>query len=46
MEGLIISSGLEGNDKTRNNNKEKPLPEERAAFTPIIVSAIDKILGT
>ena len=41
MEGLIISFGLEGNDKTRNNNKEKPLPDELASFTSIIVSAID-----
>ena len=43
MEGLIISSDLEGNDKTRNKNKEKPLPDELALFTSIIVSAIDNI---
>ena len=33
MEGLIISSDLEGNDKTRNKDKEKPLPDEIASFT-------------
>ena len=43
MEGLIISSYLEGNDKTRNKNKEKPLPDQLASFTSIIVSAIDNI---
>ena len=43
MEGLIISSGLEGNDKTRNKKKEKPLPDELASFTIIIVSVIDNI---
>ena len=43
MEGLIISSDLEGNDKTRNKNKEKPQPDELASFKPIIVSAIDNI---
>ena len=43
MEGLIITSDLEGNDKTRNKNKEKPLPDELASFTSIIVSAIDNI---
>ena len=43
MEGLIISSDLEGNDKTRNKIKEKPLSDELASFTSIIVSAIDSI---
>ena len=43
MEGLIISSNQEGIDKTRNKNKEEPLPDELASFTPIIVSAIDII---
>ena len=43
MESLIISSDLEGNDKTRNKNEEKPLPDELASFTSIIVSAIDDI---
>ena len=40
LEGLIISSDQEGNDKTHNKNNERlylPL------FTPIIVSAIDNI---
>ena len=43
MKGLIISSNLEGNHKTCNKNKEKPLPEELPSFTPITVSAIDSI---
>ena len=43
MEGLIGSSDPEGNDKIRNKNKEKILPDELASFTPIIVSAIDNI---
>ena len=43
MEILMISSDLEGNDKTHNKNKEKPLPDELASFTSIIVSAIDNI---
>ena len=43
IEGRITSSDLEGNDKTRKKNKEKPLPEELASFTSIIVSAIDNI---
>ena len=43
MEGLIISSYLEGKDKTHNKNKEKPLPDELASFTSIIVSAFDNI---
>ena len=43
MEGLTVWSDLEGNDKTRNINKEKPLPNELASFTPIIISAIDSI---
>ena len=43
MEGLIFSLDLEGNDKTRNKNKEKPLPDEVASFTPIIVSASHNI---
>ena len=42
MEVLIIPSDLEGNDQIRKN-KEKPLPEELASFTSIIVSAIDNI---
>ena len=42
IEGLIISTGLEGNDKARNKNKEKPLPGKPASFTPFIISAIDK----
>ena len=42
MEVLIISSDLEGNDQTRKS-KEKPLPEELASSTLIIVSAIDNI---
>ena len=33
----------EGNDKTRNKNKEKPLPNELASFKSIIVSTIDDI---
>ena len=40
MEGLIISSDLEGTDKTRNENKEKLLPDELALFAPFIVFAI------
>ena len=36
IEGLIMSSGLEGNDKNRNKNKEKPLPDELASFSPIL----------
>ena len=43
MESVTISSDLEGNYKTRNKNKEKPLPDELASFTSIIVSAIDNI---
>ena len=43
MEALLSSSNLEGNDKTRNKNKEKPLPDELACFRSIIVSAIDNI---
>ena len=43
MEGLIISSDLEGNGKTCNKNKEKPLSDKLSSFTPIIVSAIDNI---
>ena len=43
MEGLIISSDLEGNDKTCNKNKEKPLSDELASFTPIVISATDNI---
>ena len=40
LEGLIISSDQEGNDKTHNKNNERLyLP----SFTPIIVSAIDNI---
>ena len=42
-ERLIISSDLEGNDKTRNENEEKPLPDELASFTPTVNSAIDNI---
>ena len=42
IEELIISTDLEGNDKARNKNKEKPLPDEPASFTPFIISAIDK----
>ena len=38
-----ISNAMEGNDKTRNKNEEKPLPDELASFTSIIVSAIDDI---
>ena len=38
MEGLIISFDLEGNDKTHNRNKEKPLSDELASFTPLLVS--------
>ena len=41
--GLINSSDLEGNDETRNKNKEKLLPDELPSFTPVIVSAIDNI---
>ena len=33
----------EGNNKTHNKNKEKPLPDELDSFTSIIVSAIDDI---
>ena len=33
----------EGNDKTRNKNKEKLLLDELASFTSIIVSADDDI---
>ena len=36
IEGLIMSSGLEANDKNRNKNKEKPLPDELASFSPIL----------
>ena len=43
MEGLTVWSDLEGNDKTRNINKEKPLPNKLSSFTPIIISAIDSI---
>ena len=43
MEGLIISSDLEVNDKTRNKNKEKPLPDELASIIQMIISAIDNI---
>ena len=43
MEGLTVWSDLEGNDKTLNINKEKPLPNELSSFTPIIISAIDSI---
>ena len=43
MEGLVISSDLEDNDKTRNKNKENPFPDEFTSFTPIVVSAIDNI---
>ena len=42
-EGLVISSDQEGNDKTRNKNKEEPLPDGLASLTPVIVSAIDSI---
>ena len=41
MEDLIISSGMEDNNKTWNKNKEKPLPGKLASFTPIIVSVFD-----
>ena len=34
---------MEDNDKTRNKNKEKPLSNEFASFTSIIVSGIDNI---
>ena len=37
MEGLIISSDLESNDKIHNKNKEKPLPDEIASFTPLFL---------
>ena len=43
MEGLIISSDLEVNDKTSNKNKEKPLPDELASIIQMIISAIDNI---
>ena len=43
MERLNISSDLESNNKTRNKNKEKPLLDELALFTPVIISAIDNI---
>ena len=33
----------EGNDKTRNKSKEKPLPDELVSFISIIVSAIDDV---
>ena len=36
IEGLIMSSGLEGNDENRNKNKEKPLPDELASFSSIL----------
>ena len=41
MDGLIISSDLEG--LTRNKNKENILPDKLASFPPIIASAIDNI---
>ena len=40
IEGLIISSDQEGNDKTHNKNNERLYVP---SFTPIIVSAIDNI---
>ena len=43
LEGVIISSDQEGNDKTHNMNNEKSLSDWLALFTPIIVSAIDNI---
>ena len=43
LEGLIISSDQEGNDKTHNMNNEKTLPDRLATFTLITVSAIDNI---
>ena len=43
LEGLIISSDQEGNDKNHNKNNEKTFPDRLASFTPIIVSAIDNI---
>ena len=43
LEGLIISSDQEGNDKTQNMNNEKTLPDRLATFTLITVSAIDNI---
>ena len=43
LEGLIISSDQEGNDKTHNKNNEKTLPDGLASFTPTIISAIDNI---
>ena len=43
LEGLIISSDQEGNDKTHNKNNQKTLPDGLASFTPTIISAIDNI---
>ena len=43
LEGLIISSDQEGNDKTHNKNNEKTLPDGLTSFTPTIISAIDNI---
>ena len=40
LEGLIISSDQEGNDKTHNKNNERIY---FPSFTPIVVSAIDNI---
>ena len=34
---------MNGKDKTCNKNVEKPWPDGLPAFTPITVSAIDKI---
>ena len=43
LEGLVISSDQEGNNKPHNKNNKKTLPEGLVLFTPIIVSAIDNI---
>ena len=43
LEGLVISSDQEGNNKPHNKNNEKTLPDGLVLFTSIIVSAIDNI---
>ena len=43
MERLIFSSDLEGNNKTSNKNKEKPLPDKLASFTSFIIFGIDNV---
>ena len=43
MEGQMISSYLEDNNKTHSKNKEKPLTDKFASFTPIFLAAIDNI---